>query len=154
MAKKASKAKAKTKAKTKSSAKSKSSGKAAGKIAKPGKPAGARKPPARKAPPPIEPTYLAAGGSIRIGLHDVVRAIKMIDKAGQLAKFVSAAKRQQAEATLGADTVNFAKDFVVKYRLYGNAIGKHIVNGRGERSEGAAEGASDDPNQCHFGKGN
>jgi len=149
MAKKASKAKAKTK--TKTSPKSKSSGKAAGKTAKPG---ARKKPPGRKAPPPIEPTYLAAGGSIRIGLHDVVRAIKMIEKGGQLAKFVSAAKRQQAEATLGAETVNFVKDFVVKYRLHGNAIGKHIVNGRGAPSEGAAEGTSGDPNQCHFGKGN
>jgi hypothetical protein len=110
----------------------------------------------RPAAPPIEPTYLAPGGTIRIGLHDVVRAIKMIEKSGQLGKFISAARKKQAQVTLPADTVNFAKDFVVKYRLHGNAIGKHIVNGRGLRATTRGlEGleAAGDPNQCNFGTG-
>jgi hypothetical protein len=119
---------------------------------------------------PIEkviPTLLAEGLSIRMGLHDVIKVVKMIEKAGHLAKFTSRVKREEAQVTVPADTVNLVKDFVVKNGMHGSTMGKHIVNGQGRaaggpkprttragaiRTAGASLTANNkDPNSCEFG---
>ncbi len=125
-------------------------------------------------PKPVEkvtPTYLAKGASIRMGLHDVIKAVKMIEKHGHLAKFTSKLRREQAQVSLPADTVNLVKNFVVENGMHKNSMGKHIVNGR-RRAAGeptpppprtipadATEIASasftaddGDPNKCQFGR--
>ena len=63
-----------------------------------------------------------------MGLHDVVRVLKAIDKHGHMAKFVRAAKEQKAAGTFDAKAVNFVKDFMVKNKMHNDPIGKHIVN--------------------------
>lgn len=63
-----------------------------------------------------------------MGLHDVVRALKVIEKHGHIAKFVRAAKKEEVAGTFNAKTVNFVKDFMVKYKMHNDPIGKHIVN--------------------------
>jgi hypothetical protein len=122
-------------------------------------------------PKPIEkvtPIYLENGFSIRMGLHDVVKAVKMIEKNGHLAKFTSKLKRQHAQVSLPADTVNLVKDFVAENGMHKNSLGKHIVSGRGraaavpppktipaDASEVAvASPTADDgdPNKCNFGR--
>jgi hypothetical protein len=80
--------------------------------------------------PPVTPTYLKDGQKYTMGLHDVVRALKVIDKHGHMAKFVKAAKAQKAAGTFDAKTVNFVKDFMVKNKMHKDPIGKHIVNAR------------------------
>ena len=85
---------------------------------------------ARASTPAVTPTYLEEGQTYTAGLHDVVRALKVIEKHGHTAKFVRAAKDQQAAATFDAKTVNFVKDFMVKYKMHTDPIGKHIVNAR------------------------
>jgi hypothetical protein len=120
----------------------------------------------KKVAQPVTPVYLESPATIRIGLHDVIRALKMIETQGQLNKLVSASKRQRLQVTLPAETVNFVKDFVVKHGLHTNQVGRHIVGGVGtppargresavrtrglERSIVAAN--SGDPNQCQFGR--
>ena len=120
-----------------------------------------------KAVEKVTPTYLAEGASIRMGLHDVIKAVKMIAKHGHLAKFTSKIKREQAQVSIPADTVNLVKDFVAENGVHKNSIGKHIVNGRGRAAgepkprttrAGASKittasfSADDgDPNKCHFG---
>jgi hypothetical protein len=91
---------------------------------------------------PVTPTYLPNGQNYTMGLHDVVRALKVIDKHGHMTKFVKAAKEQNATATFDANTVNFVKDFMVKHKMHGDPIGKHIVNAKqvGSRSLTAATG--------------
>jgi hypothetical protein len=71
------------------------------------------------------------GQTYTIGLHDLVRALKVIEKHGHMAKFLRAAKHQQAAGTFGAKTVNFIQDFMVKHEMYAGPIGKHIANARG-----------------------
>lgn len=63
-----------------------------------------------------------------MGLHDVVRALKVIEKHGQMSKFVKEAKEKEAAGTFDAKTVNFVKDFMVKHRMHNDPIGRHIVN--------------------------
>ena len=106
----------------------------------------------------VTPTYLAKGASIRMSLHDVIKAAKMIEKHGHLKKFTSKLKREQAQVSVPADTVNLVKDFVADNGLHKNLMGKHIVHGRGRAAAaapqiaGAAFRADDgDPNKCHFG---
>lgn len=94
---------------------------------------------AKTAPPPVTPTYLPDGKSYTMGMHDVVRALKVIEKHGHMPKFVKAAKAQQAAGTFDAKTVNFVKDFIVKHEMHNDPIGKHIVNAR---QAGAAPMAS------------
>jgi hypothetical protein len=73
-----------------------------------------------------------------MGLHDVVRALKVIEKHGHMAKFVRAAKDQQAAGTFDAKSVNFVKDFMVKHKMHIDPIGKHIVNAQQAGSAPAA----------------
>jgi hypothetical protein len=87
---------------------------------------------------PVRPTYLSEGQTYTMGLHDVVRTLKVIDKHGHMAKFVRAAKDQQAAGTFDAKTVNFVKDFMVKYKMHTDPIGKHIVNAQQAGSAPAA----------------
>jgi hypothetical protein len=77
---------------------------------------------------PVTPTYLPAGQNYTMGLHDVVKALKVIEKHGHMAKFVRAAKEQEAAGTFDDKTVNFVKDFMVKHKMHNDPIGKHIVN--------------------------
>jgi hypothetical protein len=99
--------------------------------------------------PAVTPTYLPAGQTYTMGLHDIVRALKVIEKHGHMAKFVKAAKDQQAAGTLDAKTVNFVKDFMVKYKMHTDPIGKHIVNAAQAGPAMAAAGRFN----CDFGNG-
>jgi hypothetical protein len=85
---------------------------------------------ARASTPSVTPTYLPEGQTYTIGLHDIVRALRVIEKHGHMAKFDKAAKDQQAAGTFDARTVNFVKDFMVKYKMHTDPVGKHIVNAR------------------------
>ena len=78
--------------------------------------------------PSVRPSYLPKGQTYTMGLHDVVRALKVIEKHGHMAKFVKAAKAQGAAGTFDDKTVNFVKDFMVKHKMHSDPIGKHIVN--------------------------
>jgi signal transduction histidine kinase len=94
-----------------------------------------------------------------MGLHDVVRALAMIEENGHMDKFVRAAKRNEALVTVDAKTVNFVKDFVVQNKMHSNPVGKHIVNaatGAGGRPRMAATMATrvaPGDYTCHFGRG-
>jgi hypothetical protein len=103
----------------------------------------------------ITPIHLAADSSITIGLHDVVRALKVIERHGHLNKLVSATKRQQAAVTIPAATVNLVKDFIVKHGMHKHPVGKHIITGTGtptgDRRRASISGDGGDPNQCTFG---
>jgi hypothetical protein len=85
---------------------------------------------AKASAPAVTPTYLPEGQSYTMGLHDVVRALKVIDKHGHMPKFVKAAKAEHAAGTFNAKTVNFVKDFMVKNKMHNDPVGKHIVNAR------------------------
>ncbi|WP_128957152.1 hypothetical protein [Bradyrhizobium zhanjiangense] len=118
-----------------------------------------RKPASRKSVEKVTPIHLQPGVSIRMSLHDLIRAVQMIEKHGHLKKFTSKLKREQAQVRVPADTVNLVKNFVADNGLHTNAIGKHIVHGRGRAAAaaneiaGAAINADDgDPNKCHFGR--
>jgi hypothetical protein len=101
---------------------------------------------------PIKPIYLQSG-SIEIGLHDVIKALKMIEKHGHLRKL---SRDLELRLSVPAETVNFIKDFIVQYDMYDNPIGKHIVggNGRPEPSPRAAasRAGSGGPYECDFGR--
>lgn len=104
--------------------------------------------------PPVTPTYLLEGQNYKMGLHDVVRALKVIEKHGHMAKFVRVAKEEKAEGTFDARTVNFVKNFMVKYKMHTDPIGKHIVNARQAEPAVAAEAAPQpDRYKCNFGHG-
>jgi hypothetical protein len=80
----------------------------------------------------VKPTYLKSGKSFKMGLHDVVKVLKVIEESGHLDKFVKAAKRNakknKAFVTVDHRTVNFVKDFIVKHEMHAHPIGMHIVN--------------------------
>ena len=104
----------------------------------------------RAGAPSVTPTYLPEGQTYTLGLHDVVRALKVIEKHGHMAKFVKAAKDQQAAGTFDAQTVNFVKDFIVKQKMHTDPIGKHIVNAQqGEPTRAATRGGG--RFDCNFG---
>jgi hypothetical protein len=76
-------------------------------------------------------------------LHDVVRALKVIEENGDLKEFVRASKQIEASVLVDAETVNFVKDFMVENHLHAHPVGKHIVN--------AMVGPQDDPfKPCTF----
>jgi hypothetical protein len=85
---------------------------------------------ARASAPSVTPTYLPEGRSYTMGLHNVARVLKTIEKHGHMAKFVRAANDADVGGTFDAKTVNFVKDFMVKYKMHTDPIGKHIVNAR------------------------
>ena len=80
--------------------------------------------------PPVTPSYLDEGQNYTMGLHDVMRALKVIEKHGHMAKFTRSAKEQGAAGTFDAKTVNFVKDFFVKHKMHTDPVGKHIVNAK------------------------
>src|SRR5882757_5426978 len=87
----------------------------------------------QRAPNPVEniiPTPLPPNASFVMGLHDVIKVIKMIERHDQLPSFTRKMKNGEAEVRISAHTVNLVKDFVAEKRLHKNAIGKHIVNAR------------------------
>lgn len=99
----------------------------------------------------VTPTYLEDGQTYTLGLHDIVRALKVIEKHGHMAKFVKAAKQEQVAGTFDARTVNFVKDFMVKQKMHNDPVGKHIVNAQ---EAGVARGATrggGDRFDCNFG---
>jgi hypothetical protein len=146
-------------------AKGKSKGKAKGKAK-----AAKQKRVSSKAVEQVTPTYLAKGASVRMGLHDVIKAVKMIEKNGHLAKFTNRLRRAQAQVSVPADTVNLVKDFIVENEMHKTSMGEHIVKGRRRAAGGPtppqpsaspADAATSrsrsfaaddgDPNRCHFG---
>jgi hypothetical protein len=102
---------------------------------------------------PVTPTYLSKGESYTMGLHDVVRVLKAIDKHGHMAKFVRAAKEQKAAGTFDAKAVNFVKDFMVKNKMHNDPIGKHIVNAAQAGPGTATARAQSGRFNCNFGNG-
>ena len=80
----------------------------------------------------IIPHYLKRGASYKLGLHDVVRALKAIDERKHLDKFVRASKQNKTSVSVDAKTVNFVKDFMVKNNMHDHPVGKHIINAMGE----------------------
>ncbi len=108
----------------------------------------------------VTPTYLNKGASIRMSLHDVIKAAKMIEKHGHLKAFTSKLKRAGAQVSVPADTVNLVKDFVADKGMHKSSMGKHIVHGRRRAvapvgdiaTAGFTANADDgDPGKCHFG---
>jgi hypothetical protein len=92
----------------------------------------------------VMPRYLKRGTSYKMGLHDVIRALKVIEENDHLDKFVRASKRINTSVLVDAKTVNFVKDFMVENKMHDHPVGKHIVN--------AMVGPSDDPfKRCNFG---
>ena len=100
---------------------------------------------------PVTPTYLPEGESYTMGLHDVVRALKVIEKHGHMAKFVRAAKEQEAAGTFDAKTVNFVKDFMVKHKMHNDPIGKHIVNAKQAGTRALMAAGQTGRFNCNFG---
>jgi hypothetical protein len=101
---------------------------------------------AKASAPTVTPTYLHEGQTYTMGLHNVVRALNVIEKHGHMAKFVKAAKNQGAGGTFDAKTVNFVKDFMVKHKMHNDPVGKHIVNARQAGAPAMATGSFN----CHF----
>jgi hypothetical protein len=92
----------------------------------------------------VGPRYLKRGTSYTLGLHDVVRALKVIEENNHLDKFVRASKRKKTSVSVNAETVNFVKDFMVKNNMHDHPVGKHIVN--------AMVAPGEDPfKPCNFG---
>ena len=83
----------------------------------------------------VEPTYLRDGASMTIGLHDIVKAVQFIENHGLSAKFMRAAKKKKAFATIESAAVNFVKDFFVANALHEEPIGRHIVKPRDDRRD-------------------
>jgi signal transduction histidine kinase len=91
----------------------------------------------------VMPTYLKKGASYKMGLHDVIKALKVIEKHKHLDKFVRASKKNATSVSVDAKTVNFVKDFMVKNNMHTDPVGKHIVNAK-----------TQDPfRPCNFGNG-
>lgn len=107
-----------------------------------------RKPKARKSKRPttkgetVTPTLMRPGTGMTIGLHDVVRALKMIDKHKHLKKFATAAEASNAIVAIEATSVNFVKEFIVRYKMHNDPIGKHIVNARSDTDQPLAAPAA------------
>lgn len=118
---------------------------------------GAKKAKAKKAK--VTPTHMTGKKPLKIGLHDVIRALKVIEDHGHMSKFATAAKKQKAVMLVPPGTVNFVKDFLVKHNMHDDPVGKHIVNAREApraslrmRAGAAAAGAAKqkDPHECDF----
>jgi len=85
------------------------------------------------------------GTSYKMKLHDVIKAMKVIEEHEHLEKFVRASKRKDTTVHVDADTVNFVKNFMVKNKMHAHPIGRHIVN--------AIVAPGEDPfKPCKFGK--
>jgi signal transduction histidine kinase len=97
----------------------------------------------------VVPTYLKKGTSYEMGLHDVVRALKVIEKHKHLDKFVRASKKKGTSVSVDADTVNFVKDFMVKNKMHNDPVGKHVVNAPQAAAKKMAV-QSGDPFKCRF----
>ncbi len=113
----------------------------------------------KKAKAKVVPTYMTGKKPMKIGLHDVIRALKVIDDHGHMAKFTRAAKKNRILMLAEPATVNFVKDFIVKYDMHAHPIGKHIVNPRSgpmaattQRRMAAKAGPPKDPFECDFSK--
>jgi hypothetical protein len=106
----------------------------------------------------VIPTYMTGKKPMKIGLHDVIRALKVIDDHGHMAKFTRAAKKEKAMMLVEPATVNFVKDFIVENDMHAHPVGKHIVNpravptGAARGRVAAAAGPAKDPFECDFSK--
>jgi hypothetical protein len=99
------------------------------------------------------PTYMKGEKPMKIGLHDIVRALQVISDGGKTLAFVKAAKEKKAFVSINADTVNFVKDFFVKNDLHEHPVGKHIVNAQPAAAKVAAAVAPPPTKDfdCNFG---
>jgi 4-hydroxyphenylpyruvate dioxygenase-like putative hemolysin len=106
----------------------------------------------------VTPTYMKGKKPLKIGLHDVIKALKVIEDHGHMSKFRTAAKKNKAVMLVNPQTVNFVKDFMVKHDMHKHPVGKHIVNARTAATRGAktasavAATAAKDPFECDFSK--
>lgn len=78
----------------------------------------------------VEPTYLKGSTPLKIALHDIITALREIDRKKLTSKFVREAKKNEAFARIDPTTVNFVKDFFADNNLYKGKVGKHIVNAK------------------------
>src|SRR4051812_42917467 len=102
----------------------------------------------------VKPTYMKGSKPMKIGLHDIVRAVQVIADGGKTLAFVAAAKETKAFVSVDADTVNFVKDFFAKNDLHEHPIGKHIVNAQPAAGAKAMAPAAPPPTKdfdCNFG---
>ncbi len=76
----------------------------------------------------VKPTFMKGKKPLKIGLHDVIRALKVIEEHGQMDRFTKAAKKKKARMLVEPDTVNFVKDFMAKNDMHEHPVGRHIVN--------------------------
>jgi hypothetical protein len=119
---------------------------------------GAKKTTAKKTD--VTPTYMSPGTSMTMGIHDVIRALKMIEKHKHLDKFARATKANDAVVEIGAQSVNFIKDFVVKNGMAADPVGRHIVNAARPGATAATAGLqttagsapAGDRFRCNFGR--
>jgi hypothetical protein len=79
----------------------------------------------------VKPAHLKGNTQLEIALHDIITALKEIDRKKLTSKFVRAAKKNEAFARIDPTTVNFVKDFFADNNLHKGKVGKHIVNARG-----------------------
>lgn len=104
----------------------------------------------------VTPTYMTGKKPLKIGLHDVIKALKVIDEHGHMDKFASASKRKKAGMLVPPETVNFVKDFILKNDMHEHPIGRHIVNAkttmRVAKLAAPAGGTPKDPFECSFAK--
>jgi hypothetical protein len=104
------------------------------------------------------PTYMKGKKPLKIGLHDVIKTLKVIEDHGHMSKFRAAAKKNKAVMLVNPETVNFVKDFMVKNDMHRHPVGKIIVNARTTAARGAkaaaavAGKAAKDPFECDFSK--
>ncbi|MEH2589275.1 hypothetical protein [Bradyrhizobium sp. AZCC 1721] len=108
----------------------------------------------------VKPTYMKGKKPMKIGLHDVIRALKVIDDHGHMDKFTKAAKKKKAMMLIEPATVNFVKDFIVKNDMHAHPVGKHIANPRvapraavaARKLAAAPVVQAKDPFECDFSK--
>jgi hypothetical protein len=106
----------------------------------------------------VTPTFMKGKKPLKIGLHDVIKALKAIEDHGHMDKFRRAAKKNKAVMLVDPQTVNFVKDFMAKNDMHEDPVGKIIVNARKTAARGAtaaaavAGTAAKDPFECDFSK--
>ena len=91
----------------------------------------------------VKPTYMKGKKPMKIGLHDVYKALKWLEEHGKIDEFMAQVREKNIVIKVDASTVNFVKDYVVEKEMHTHTMGAHIVN---------AKGTSNSPDfECNFG---
>jgi hypothetical protein len=111
---------------------------------------------------------LEAEDSVTMAIHDVAIAFQLMAKRKHLGRFIKAAKEEfgarrhpdEQLVSIGAETANFVKKYLARYRMYDDSIGMHIVEAKAPKrltetaSPAAATVARRNRFRCDFGRGN